>query len=166
MSGNHEIADIEQLIAQFEQSDLTELHVRHAGLEIYLSKERGAPGLDGVKTSVRSEATPVASPTLSAPPAAGGAAAPPAETATAWPEGALIVRAPYLGSFYRAPKPGAAAFVDIGQHVTPDTEMCLVEVMKLFTSLRAGCAGKVHAILAEDGQMVEADQPLFVVLPD
>lgn len=164
MSGNREIADIEQLIAQFEQSDLTELHARHAGLEIYLSKDHGAPGLDGVRTSVRSEAVPAVS--VPAPPAAGGAASPPAETAATWPEGAQLVRAPYLGSFYRAPKPGAAAFVEIGQHVTPDTEMCLVEVMKLFTSLRAGCGGKVHAILAEDGQMVEADQPLFVVLPD
>jgi acetyl-CoA carboxylase biotin carboxyl carrier protein len=81
------------------------------------------------------------------------------------PEGAVVVRAPYMGTFYRAPKPGAPAYVELGSEVTADTELCLVEVMKLFTAVRSPVAGRVHAILATDGQMVEANQPIFAVLP-
>jgi acetyl-CoA carboxylase biotin carboxyl carrier protein len=55
--------------------------------------------------------------------------------------------------------------VSIGQKVTPDTEMCLIEVMKLFTSVRAGVAGTVREVCVEDTQLVEFDQPLFLVEP-
>jgi len=79
------------------------------------------------------------------------------------PEGATIVAAPYLGTFYRSPKPGAPAYVELGSDVTAESELCLVEVMKLFTAVRAGVAGKVVAILASDGDLVQAGQPLFAV---
>jgi acetyl-CoA carboxylase biotin carboxyl carrier protein len=68
-----------------------------------------------------------------------------------------------LGTFYRAPKPGAASFVEIGQAVVPETELCLVEVMKLFTTLRAGMTGIIRQILVSDGEMIETGQPLFVI---
>ena len=77
----------------------------------------------------------------------------------------IIVRAPYMGTFYRAPKPGAPIFVEVGSQVTPETELCLVEVMKLFTAIRAPMVGRIHAVLAVDGQMVEADQALFELIP-
>lgn len=77
--------------------------------------------------------------------------------------GEVFVRAANLGTFYRSSKPGAPAYVDIGSHVSPDTEVCLVEVMKLFTPMQAGVSGVVRKVLAQDGQLVEFDQPLFVV---
>ena len=58
-----------------------------------------------------------------------------------------LVRAPNLGTFYRAPKPGAAPYVAIGQKVEAETEVCLIEVMKLFTSVCAGVAGTVREVL-------------------
>lgn len=61
-----------------------------------------------------------------------------------------MVRAPIFGTFYRAPKPGASPYVSIGQKVEPETELCLIEVMKLFTSVTSGVAGTVQKILAED----------------
>ena len=70
-----------------------------------------------------------------------------------------------MGTFYRSPKPGAPVFVDVGSDVTPDTDLCLVEVMKLFTAVRAPVVGRIHAVLAEDGQMVEVGQPLFELVP-
>ena len=82
------------------------------------------------------------------------------------PDGAVVIRAPYLGTFYRSPKPGAPAYVEIGGKVSPESELCLVEVMKLFTAVRAGVAGEVTQVLASDGELVAADQPLFVVIPD
>jgi acetyl-CoA carboxylase biotin carboxyl carrier protein len=162
------LQDIEALIADFQASGMRELHVRAGDVEIYLSTDPSAPGL-GAKAEVipAAPAAPVSAP---APVTAAQApveapATKPAAAPSDLPEGAVIICAPYLGTFYRAPKPGSPVYVDVGSTVTADTEMCLVEVMKLFTAVRAGIAGTVHAILASDGQMVESDQPLFAVIP-
>lgn len=82
------------------------------------------------------------------------------------PAGAQIVTAPNLGTFYRAPKPGSAPYVEIGDAVTAGDELCLIEVMKLFTAVRADAAGRLHGVLAEDGSMVEAGQPLFALVSE
>ena len=152
---------------------MRELHVRCDGFELYLSSDPDAPGIDArgaaaapVATAVvRSGAPHGAAPASPSASAHGHAPALPAMSLDDVPDGAVLVRAPYMGTFYRAPKPGAPVYVDLGTRVGADTEMCLVEVMKLFTAVRAGVAGHVHAILATDGQMVAADQPLFVVVP-
>ena len=81
------------------------------------------------------------------------------------PANAVIISAPNLGTFYRAPKPGSAPYVEIGGTVAVGDELCLIEVMKLFTSVCAQQPGRLHAILAEDGVMVEAGQPLFAMVP-
>jgi acetyl-CoA carboxylase biotin carboxyl carrier protein len=81
------------------------------------------------------------------------------------PEGLVAVRAPNLGTFYRAPKPGAAPYVEVDQLVEPETEVCLIEVMKLFTPVKAGVRGRVVRICVEDGQMVDYDAPLFYIEP-
>lgn len=154
-------ADLESLIVLFQQSGWDELHLELDGLELFLSNDPQA-------------ALPHAGPPAGAPVAAGsvataGAATPaPADTAAAdaVPEGWAVIRAPNLGTFYRAPKPGAAPYVDVGQRVTPDTEVCLIEVMKLFAPVRAGVAGVVREVRAADGQMVEFDTPLFVIEPE
>ncbi|MGV1684904.1 acetyl-CoA carboxylase biotin carboxyl carrier protein [Sphingopyxis sp. NJF-3] len=165
MSAKDQSADIEQLIAEFEKSGLRELHVIRDGFEIYLSTD---PDTGGIGAQV----TPVAPPAVAVAAAAAAPAAPPAAEGLAsapagdWPADAVVVAAPYLGTFYRAPKPGADPYVEAGDPVTAETEICLVEVMKLFTSVRAGCDGHVHAILAADGALVEADQPLFVIVKD
>ncbi len=75
------------------------------------------------------------------------------------------MRAPNLGTFYRSPKPGAAPYVTVGQTVGADTEVCLIEVMKLFTSVLAGVGGAVRRVLVEDAELVEYDQPLFLIEP-
>ncbi len=75
------------------------------------------------------------------------------------------VRATTLGTFYRAPKPGAPPYVSVGDKVDADTEICLLEVMKLFTAVRAGVAGIVREILVRDSEVVEFDQPLFLIEP-
>ena len=75
------------------------------------------------------------------------------------------MRAPNLGTFYRAPKPGAPPYVKIGQHVDAETELCLIEVMKLFTTVLAGVSGVVRQVLVEDAELVEFDQALFLIEP-
>ena len=73
----------------------------------------------------------------------------------------LAVNAPNLGTFYRSPKPGAPSFVKVGDTVAAGAELCLIEVMKLFTSVRASSGGIVRHIAVDDGQLVEGGQPLI-----
>lgn len=166
MSDEKRLAELEQLIEEFKRSGLRELQARCGDFEIFLSLDADAAGLDGgVKVQAQQHA-----PAAPASPASKSAAAPPVAAAPAaaaddLPEGAIVVRAPYLGTFYRSPKPGSAPYVEIGSSVTAESELCLVEVMKLFTSVRAGIAGKVVQVLASDGDLVAADQPLFAVMP-
>ena len=75
------------------------------------------------------------------------------------------MRAPYLGTFYRSPKPGEPNFVELGQTVEEGADLCLVEVMKLFTAVRSTEKGKVREIYAVDGQLVAEGQLLFALDP-
>jgi acetyl-CoA carboxylase biotin carboxyl carrier protein len=70
-----------------------------------------------------------------------------------------------LGTFYGAPKPGEEPFVRVGDIVEPDSVVCIIEVMKLMNSVRAGMAGEVVAVLASDGSLVEYDQALIAIRP-
>ena len=164
MKGPDPIPDLELLIEDFKRSGLRELHGKYGDLEVYMSQDADAPGLDAPRQRV--SAATVAAPAAAPAPASHGSA-PAVAVAGAdrsWPDGATVVRAPYLGTFYRSPKPGAEPYVELGATVTADSELCLVEVMKLFTAVRAGVAGKISEVLASDGELVAAGQPLFVIL--
>ncbi|MEE4453356.1 acetyl-CoA carboxylase biotin carboxyl carrier protein [Novosphingobium resinovorum] len=157
------LPELELLIAEFKQSGLRELHARCGELEVYLSQDADASGLDAPRVSV---AAPVASAAPASKAAAPAAAVAAPAGAPAVPDGAVVVTAPYLGTFYRAPKPGAPNYVEVGGRVSAETEVCLVEVMKLFTAVRAGASGTVLEVLASDGDLVSAGQPLFVIRPE
>jgi len=90
------------------------------------------------------------------------AAAPAAPTEPAVPEG-HVVKSPMVGSFYRAPSPGAKSFVDIGQNVNAGDTLCIIEAMKLLNEIETDKGGVVKAILVENGQAVEFGQPLFII---
>jgi acetyl-CoA carboxylase biotin carboxyl carrier protein len=150
--------DLEALIAQFEQSDWKTLELISDDLEIFLSKDAAStssrhPDANPRRQPLASERTPVSQP--EAPPG----------PANEWPANWQTVRAPSLGMFYRSRKPGSPPLTEIGAAVDEDTELCLIEVMKLFTSLRAGVAGIVREVLVKDGELVEFDQPLFIIEP-
>jgi acetyl-CoA carboxylase biotin carboxyl carrier protein len=160
--------DIEALIAIFESSNWDELHVKTDDLEIFLSTNpearvpgNGAPLLQ-VPTGTHassSSASPLAVPGLAPSVAAA------AHANAAVPGNWVPVTAPSLGTFYRAPKPGAAPFVEVGQTVEAETEICLIEVMKLFTALKAGVGGVVRQICVKDAAMVEFGDTLFYIEP-
>ena len=78
-------------------------------------------------------------------------------------QGLIPIKSPMLGNFYLAPKPGEPPFVEIGAVVEENTTVCIIEVMKLFTTINAGVHGRIKRICAEDGQLVEYDQVLFLV---
>src|SRR4030095_15929887 len=91
------------------------------------------------------------------------AAPSPAAAERSFPAGAALVRAPMVGTFYRAPAPGAAPFVEIGKHVEPDTTVCIIEVMKLMNSIPAEARGVVSEILVSNGARVEPGDVLLVI---
>ena len=80
-------------------------------------------------------------------------------------EGLMAIKAPMLGTFYRRPSPGSPPYVDVGTFVKGDETVCLLEVMKVFNSVRAGVRGVIAKIGAESGDLVEYGQPLFWVKP-
>ena len=153
MAGSKE--DIKNLIKIFEQSDWQEMRLEVDGLKLMVSKSgevaRAAPA-PMVATATTSQAILTPSATIAVAPA-------PLVLAT----NQTVIKAPNLGAFWRQPKPGAPAYVEIGQTIDEDTTVCLIEVMKLFTPVKPGIRGKIVRCLVEDGQMVEYDMPLFVV---
>lgn len=157
-------ADIENLIELFNRSDWDEMHLKTDELEIFLSNDPQAR-----RPSASAVAAPVIAPVVvnTSAPAALAASAPAAShaTETTIPAGMLGVRAPNLGTFYRAPKPGAPVYVEVGQAVEADTEVCLIEVMKLFTPVKSGVKGTVRQIVVNDGSMVEYEQLLVIIEP-
>jgi len=88
---------------------------------------------------------------------------PEASKAAAIPPGMAPITAPILGTFYVAPEPGAPPFVKVGDTITEDTTVGLIEVMKVFNSVRAGVKGVVTEVVAQNGQFVEHGQTLFLV---
>jgi acetyl-CoA carboxylase biotin carboxyl carrier protein len=158
--------DIESLVELFNESDWDEMHLKTDELEVFLSNDPHATGLTNAVAVGGALVSPtvVASErqTFDAPAPVAASQAPSAATIS---DGMVGVNAPNLGTFYRAPKPGALDYVEIGQHVEADTEVCLIEVMKLFTPVRAGTAGIVREICVDDGQMVEFGQLLAVIEP-
>jgi len=95
-------------------------------------------------------------------PAAPAPAAAPAAVVAPEPTGHTL-KSPMVGTFYRAPSPGAPSFVEVGQSVTKGQTLCIIEAMKLLNEIESDVAGKVKAILVENGQPVEYGQPLFVI---
>jgi acetyl-CoA carboxylase biotin carboxyl carrier protein len=91
-----------------------------------------------------------------------GGATPPAP-ALASTDGARTIHAPMPGTFYRADRPGAEPFVDVGTKVEPDTVVCLIEIMKMMNTVEAGVAGTVVEVCAENAQLVKDGEPLFKV---
>lgn len=159
---------LKTLIDEFTRSGVATLHVRSGEFELLLSNDPASSG--GAFRDRNPEHASSPSPT--AAPLEQSAAFPisqpvlphTASNEDKVPEGAVVVKAPNLGTFYRAPKPGAAFYVEVGSTVAIGQEICLIEVMKLFTAVQADQAGRVHAVLATDGAMVEAGQPLFVLV--
>jgi len=148
--------DVAEITRLLEESDFDELHLEHEGFKLTLRRGAGA---------ARAPAPPAA-PTAAPQPAAAADAPRRVSAAHAADATLLEVTAPLLGTFYRAPKPGAAAFVELGAVVAEDTIIGIIEVMKLMNTVRAGVAGIVREIRARDGVLVEYGETLLTVAPE
>jgi acetyl-CoA carboxylase biotin carboxyl carrier protein len=137
-------ADVAEITRLLEESQFDELHLEHAGFKLTL--KRGA--------ALRREGAPASAP-----------APPPAPAASASDGSVLEVTAPFVGIFYRAPRPGAPPYIEVGSQVEKDTTVGIIEVMKLMNAVRAEVSGTVFEVLVEDGAVVEYGQVLLRIAP-
>jgi acetyl-CoA carboxylase biotin carboxyl carrier protein len=155
--------DVREILRLIDESELDEVRIETPEFKLHV--RRGAAPADEEQRA-RAPAPAAASPSAAAePPSASPAAEPPTASPAraAASDGARMIEAPMLGTFYRAEAPGAKPFVDVGTEVGPDTVVCLIEVMKMMNSIQAGVAGTIVEVCAENAQLVEFGEPLFRV---
>ena len=156
--------DLEAFVRLFEASDWDQVDIELDDFALHLSKN-AQPSLyvENRTTPVESAEAPTKRAVIDQSAAARPVALVPAQPVV--PDGWLSVKAPHLGTFYLSPKPGAPPYIEVGQTVGAETEVCLLEVMKLFTTLRAGVSGVVRQICAKDSLMVESGDILLLIEP-
>lgn len=157
--------DVLNILKIIDESGYNDIRLEIGDLKLHVQKERGVGGEMPFAHSPAVAAVP-AQPAAPRSPAAVVAPAAVAPAALALAPGEVAVTAPLLGIFYRAPSPGEKPFVEVGQKVKAEDTICIIEVMKLFNSVKAGVSGTVTQVLAENGKMVEHGQVLIHVRPD
>jgi acetyl-CoA carboxylase biotin carboxyl carrier protein len=164
--------DVLEIMKFLEDSSFTELRLEMGSLKLVIRKGNKRAWI-AEDESRAAEAPAGLTPGKPAPVSqkiGGGthpAFSPPAKTlpvVESEKEGACLpIKAPMLGTFYRTPKPGSPPFVEVGQMVVEDDPVGIIEVMKLFNTVKAGVRGRIAKVCVEQGQMVEFQQPLFLV---
>lgn len=153
-----DIRKVKKLIELLEESNIDEIEIKEGEESVRISRNRAS-------SQPQFYAQPMMAPMAAAPAPAPAAPAPavaaaPAAAAT----NGHLVKSPMVGTFYRAPSPSSPTFVEVGKHVKVGDVICIVEAMKMMNQIEADKAGVVEAILVEDGQPVEFDQPLITIV--
>jgi len=164
--------EVVRILEMVAESTLDEIEIQVGDLKVRAKKS----GSGEVTTKMQSTPQTVPAETAKKTAKSGGrkkkaakTAAPPRPAVQQQPavfeeeEGLTAIKSPMLGAFYRAPKPDAPPFVKVGQTVEADDTVCIIEVMKLFNTIKAGVSGRIVKVCAENAQMVEFQQPLFLV---
>ncbi len=152
-----DIRKVKKLIELLEESNINEIEIKEGEESVRIS--RGA-----AVVAAAPAAAPPPPPTPVAPVAAVAPAAPAAETPAAPSHTGHVVSSPMVGTFYRSPSPSSPAFIEVGQTVNEGDVVCIVEAMKMMNQIEADKAGVIEAILVENGQPVEFDQPLVTIV--
>ena len=152
-----DIRKVKKLIELLEESNIDEIEIKEGEESVRISRN-GAQAL--------AMAAPMA-PTYAAPPPPAPAPVAPAAQVAAEPaaeKAGHLVRSPMVGTFYASPAPTSAPFVEVGKSVKAGDVICIVEAMKMMNQIEADKDGKIGALLVEDGEPVEFDQPLFSIV--
>lgn len=161
-----DIRKVKKLIDLLDTSNVDEIEIHEGEESVRISRHRpvgaiGAPPPPAAAFAMPPQGAEVAPRSDAAPPAP-GAAEPAAESLPA----GHIITSPMVGTFYQAPSPGSKPFVEVGQRVQVGDTVCIIEAMKILNQIEADRAGRIGAVLMENGQPVEYGQPLFVISDD
>jgi len=149
-----DIRKVKKLIELLEESNIDELEICEGEESVRISRHRNAPPQSQYYQVPTAAAPAAAAPTPSEAPR---------EVSESKPAGHLM-RSPMVGTFYRSSAPGAAAFIEVGQQVRAGEVLCIIEAMKMMNQIEADKSGTVDAILVENGEPVEFDQPLIRIV--
>ncbi len=151
-----DLRKLKTLIDLVQNSGISELEISEGEEKIRIAKH---PAVAPATTMV---SMPMGQPAMMGAPVASLAPAGVAEAAPAEPEGHKV-KSPMVGTFYRSGSPGAPSFSEVGQTVKKGDTLCIIEAMKLMNEIESDADGVIKAILVENGQPVEFDQPLFLI---
>ncbi len=166
-NGPFTLEEVKALVQVLEGTDVTSLRWDRNGQQLVIRRGHAAPApaqaaFGGRETFQHAQ---VLAPLVPAGQGAPAAPAPAAVAAKAEPAPGLVVTSPFVGTFYRAPSPESAAFVEVGTVVKKGQVLCIVEAMKLMNELEAEAPGKISEILVANASPVEFGQPLFRIEP-
>ena len=154
-----DVKKVRKFIELMNEHDLTEIDLRQGEQRLRLRR--------GPETVTVATSPPQAAPGTAT---SGGAGQAPETRPAATPavdDGkSIVIRSPMVGTFYASPNPESPPFVKVGDQVGPETTVCIVEAMKVFNEIPAECSGRIAAMLAQNGDAVEFNQPLFRVEPN
>ena len=156
--------DVLHILKLIDESHFDYFQLEVGELKITVSKGDPIPVAAAPQTGIAPPTPAPPAPKPAVTPAPATAASQAAKPVTV-PEGMLSITAPLLGTFYVAPEPGSPPFVKVGQAITEDTTVGLIEVMKVFNSVRATVKGTIADVVVQNGQFVEFGQILFIVKP-
>ncbi|MDR5874971.1 acetyl-CoA carboxylase biotin carboxyl carrier protein [Halomonas sp. CUBES01] len=155
-----DIRKVKKLIELLEESNISEIEIQEGEESVRISRHPN--GATWQPQSMPQYPQPAPQQQAPAAPAA-SAPAPEAESAPGSSYRGEAVNSPMVGTFYRSPAPGAKSFVEVGDTVKQGDTVCIVEAMKMMNQIEADRDGVVEAILVEDGEPVEFDQPMIVI---
>jgi acetyl-CoA carboxylase biotin carboxyl carrier protein len=160
--------DVLEILKLFEQSKFDFLQLEQGERKITVSKGGYVPaGVGGAGAAISSAASSAATAASSPPPMSAPVPQPaPKPAASSIPDGLAAVTAPMVGKFYSAAAPSDPPYVEVGSKVAVGATVGLIEVMKVFTSIKTEIAGAIERILVSNGEFVEFGQPLFLLRPD
>ncbi len=156
-----ELEQIRDLIGLMKENELTEVRIIEGETRLLLKRGQAVTDMPVAVTPIPQIPVPQAVPAALPQAAAAETDAKPAPVDT----GASI-KSPMVGTFYAAPSPDAAAYVRVGDHVNPDSVVCIIEAMKVMNEIKAETSGTIQKILVQNAQAVEFGQPLFQIKPD
>jgi len=158
-----DLRKIKKLIDILEDSNLAELEIREGEESVRLSRmPKGFAVTQSAAPQTQVHVEPARAPAAGAPAQAAAAHAPAVPGGKELPAG-HVLRSPMVGTFYASPNPDSPAFVKVGQAVKAGETLAIIEAMKMFNQIEADIAGTIVAVLAQNGQPVEFDEPLFVI---
>ena len=149
-----DLRKLKKLIDLVQESGIGEIEITEGEEKVRISRQSAAPAMMMAQPAMQAY--------VPGPGGPGAPAMPTAPVAPPQPTGHSL-KSPMVGTFYRAPSPGAPPFVEVGQAVSKGQTLCIIEAMKLLNEIECDIAGTVKAILVENGQPVEYGQPLFLI---
>ena len=157
-----DVRKIRRLVELMKEHDLNEIDLQQGEVRIQLRRAAsgGSPAVVALPTALASQMAQVAPPPVAGPPAPESAVSNGSESK---PGSILEIKSPMVGTFYAASDPDSPPYVKVGDHVGPETTVCIVEAMKVFNQIPAEVSGRIIAVLVENGAPVEFGQPLFRV---